>query len=696
MTTTGRIPGRLVAHITLLFAILGVTTIQARAQEGDHFTVDHAIDMTRVSSPAMSPDGQHVLFSRTELDWGDNERDSRLWIAGADGSDARPYTSEEGDGAAAWSPDGRWVAFLRSSGEGDARARQIFLLRTDGGEARQLTHHATSVRRFRWLPDAAGLVFLAEDTLPKDVKKARKDGDDAVFVNEAPNGQGRGQWSNLWRVAVDFDSAEAEPITTGERTVGDFAVSPDGGRVAFTYRTENFRNGGNNSEIALVDVAGGEPRDLTDNDAPERSLAWSPDGRTLTFVAPSLETWALDEGNLYAMDLASGETRQLMASWPGNLGDYEWAPDGRSIDFVGLERTISGLYRLDVRNGRVRRLTDRRGVMRSASFSTDHDAVAFTFQTPTSPTEIYTARMRSLDRPVAVTDVGADIRALELADPEVVRWTSADGMEIEGLLYLPPGGRAAPGAFVVEIHGGPAGVYTLGFDSDAQVLAAQGYAILQPNVRGSSGYGDAVLRGNMHDIGGGDFQDVMTGVDAMIQRGVAHPDSLAVKGWSYGGILGGYTITQTDRFRAASIGAMVADWPSEFGVGFNYDVTRWYLGGDPWTNRELWVDRSAYTHADQVETPTILFHGGEDTTDTPGQSMNFFVALQRHGVPTRFIRFPREPHGIGEPRHARTRLVEELRWFQKYVRGDDDWQAPERPGTESGGEPGGEPGAPRG
>ncbi|NIP82607.1 MAG: prolyl oligopeptidase family serine peptidase, partial [Gemmatimonadetes bacterium] len=287
----------------------------------------------------------------------------------------------------------------------------------------------------------------------------------------------------------------------------------------------------------------------------------------------------------------------------------------------------------------------------------------------------------------AITDVGAGIRALALAEPEVVRWRSADGLEIEGLLWLPPGGRDAPGSFVLEIHGGPAGVFTRGFDADAQVLAAQGYAVLQPNVRGSTGYGDALLRGNMQDIGGGDYQDVMTGVDAMIERGVAHPDSLAVKGWSYGGILGGWTITQTDRFKAASLGAMVSDWPSEFGVGFNYDVSLWYLGGDPWTNRAMWLDRSAYSHVDDVETPTILFHGEKDTTDTPGQSMNFHAALRHFGVPTRFILFPREPHGIREPRHHRTRLVEELRWFATHVRGDPDWQGPERPGAEEKEEP---------
>ncbi|HUG39798.1 MAG TPA: S9 family peptidase [Longimicrobiales bacterium] len=671
---------RAAALALALLALAAPTSPQAPP-----FTVDHAIEMTSVGSPQISPDGRHVLFTRSELDWKDNERDSHLWIAGVDGGDARPFTAEEGDGSARWSPDGRWIAFTRAArdqedGGPGGEGRQLWLIRTDGGEARQLTRHATAVRRYEWAPDSRRIVLLADDTLSKADRDARKEGDDAVFVNEGPNGQTRGSYSNLWWVPVTFDSAEARPVTTGNRLIGDFAVSPDGGRVAFTFRTENHRNDSHRSEIAIVGIDGGEIRTLTANEAPESGLAWTPDGRALLFTAPSLETWELDQGNRYIMTVADGSTRQLIPESTLDIRDEAFTPDGRFLDFVALDRTVSSFYRLDLRNGRVRKLSDWDGTVGSATWSRDHAVVAFTHETPTSPGEVYTARFGDRMTRTAITDAHAAIRTLALSSPETVTWTSQDGTEIEGLLYRPPGNPRAAGSFVLEIHGGPAGVFTRGFDADAQLLTAQGYAVLQPNVRGSSGYGDALLRANMNDIGGGDFHDLMTGVDAMIRRGVAHPDSLAVKGWSYGGILGGWTITRTDRFRAASLGAMVADWASEFGVGFNYDVSRWYLGGDPWSNAELWRERSAYTHADRVKTPTILFHGDQDATDTMGQSMNFHVALRHHGVPTRFIRFPREGHGISEPRHHRTRLVEELRWFEHWVRGNEQWVAPERPG----------------
>lgn len=666
---------------TMVVALLLTPAAALSAQQAGGFTVDHAIDMARVDDPRISPDGARVLFTRSTLDWEDNERDRRLWIAGADGSDARPFTSGEGDGSPRWSPDGRRVAFLRPSGEEADRKDQIFLIRTDGGEALQLTRHATSIEEFEWTADGERIVFLAPDSLTDQEEEAREKGADALFVNEGPNGQLRDRYSNLWWVDAMADSAEARPITEGERLIGDFAVSPDGERVAFTFRTENLPNDRFRTEIAVVDIGTGAVRQLTRNEVPESAVAWSPDGRTLTFMARDLETWTLAQDDLYAMDPASGEVRLLFGDdETQDLRDYAWAPDGRRIHLEALDRTVSHIYELDVRSGRVSPVTAFEGILSSASYSREHDVAAYTFQTPTSPAEVYTTRLDAV-RPVQVTAVHDGIRDLDLADAEVVQWRSSDGLQIEGLLYQPPGVRSS-GAMVLEIHGGPAGVFSRGFDADAQILAANGYAVLQPNVRGSSGYGDEFIRGNMNDIGGRDYEDLMTGVDAMLDRGVGHPDSLAVKGWSYGGILGGMTIVRTDRFKAASLGAMVADWPGEFGVGHNYDVVRWYLGSDLWSNREHWIERSAYWRADEIETPTILFHGERDRTDTPGQSMNFHMALLHFGVPSRYILFPREPHGIREPRHHRTRLVEELRWFQQWVRGDEDWEAPERPAVD--------------
>ena len=663
------------ARVSALFVIaLSLSGAPAAAQQTP-FGIDDAINLARVSDPRISPDGERVLFSRSELDWEENERITALWVVNADGSDARRFTSEDGDSGARWSPDGRWVAFLRST-EGEDRTRQVFIMRTDGGEARALTEHPTAVRSFQW-GDANSIFYLANDSLPEEEEERREDGYDAIFVDEAPNGQTRGEWSSLWRIGLDSEDSEAKRLTTDKLRIGQFAVAPGAERVAYTHRSENRRNDGNLSEIAVLDVATGEARDLTENGAPENSLAWSPDGTQLSFVAPDLETWELDQGNLYVMDMESGDIREVAPGMRVDMrGTPQWHPSGDAFYFAGLDRTVARLYRMSAGSGELEAVSSGDGILSAPSFSADFTRYAFTESNPTSPGDIFVAGTDG-GEPTRLTVANEWMADRALAEPEVVQWTSRDGLPIEGILYRSQQPEAR--SLVLEIHGGPAGVFTRSFDADAQILVAAGYSIIQPNVRGSSGYGDELLRGNMEDIGGGDFDDVMTGVDYALDAGIADPDSLAVKGWSYGGILGGWTITQTDRFKAASLGAMVSDWQSEFGTGFNFDVARWYLGGDPWSNRDRWLERSAYSHLDQVTTPTILFHGERDRTDTMAQSMNFFAGLTHLGVESRFLLFPREGHGISEPRHHRTRLVEELRWLERFVRGNADWEAPERP-----------------
>jgi dipeptidyl aminopeptidase/acylaminoacyl peptidase len=231
---------------------------------------------------------------------------------------------------------------------------------------------------------------------------------------------------------------------------------------------------------------------------------------------------------------------------------------------------------------------------------------------------------------------------------------------------------------MLHVHGGPSGYFGNEFDFEFQLYAGLGYASLGPNVRGSSAYGDELLRGLMGDVGGVEHEDLMTGVDHVIEMGVADPERLGIRGWSWGGVLSSWVVTQTDRFKAASIGAMVGNWVAETGPGFNFDVTLWYIGGSHWENLDEWMRRSSLTHVANVTTPSLILHGGEDTTSSVGQSLMFFTALRDRGIPTRFIKFPRQEHGVREPRLLRVLHVEETRWMEKYIRGVD-WQPWVRP-----------------
>lgn len=656
-----------------LLALLALA-IPLDAQQRRAMTTDDALDLVGVGGATISPDGSWVLFSKSELDWDENERKTTWWRVPSDGSEAPwQFIGEEGGSAFQFSPDGRWLSFTRTVDE----KRQLFIMRTDGGEAVQLSDHETAVGAYEWTDDGTRVVFVAAHKRSDEEEKERKAGSDAIFVDEGPNGQTAGQWNDLW--SLDVATKEETRLTESDNRIGSFSVSPDGRRVVFAARSENRRNQGNLSEINLLDVESGEIRQLTENRAPEGRLTWAPDGRRVAYEAPSDGEWELRLDKIWVMDVDSGEKRIVSGAFDGNIRQFVWSPDGSEILFSGLQGTNNNLYRLDLGSGRVEQVTEHAGSLAPSSFSRDGSMMAYVQQDWRTPPDVWAGPTNGAEGR-KLTDANPWVETeIVLGDSRLIRWESRDGLEIEGILTLPQG-ASQDLPLLLHIHGGPAGVFTNTFNARSHVWAGLGYAQLSPNVRGSSGYTDDLLRGNMNDIGGGDYWDLMTGVDAVIERGIADEDRLGLRGWSYGGILGGWTITQTERFKGASVGAMVADWTSEYGPGFNHDVSLWYIGGTPWDNPDEWRYRSALTHVASITTPTLILHGMNDRTDTEPQSMMFFQALRDQDKTVRYIRFPREPHGFREPRHQRTRDVEEIRWIQKYVRGIEwePWTRPEK------------------
>lgn len=669
--------------LALTFCLVVATTTLAQQRRAP--TIDDLIDLPRLESPEISPDGSRVLYVKREIkEWKDNKRVSSIWMVNADGTDAFQFLAHERDRSPRWSPDGRHIAFLgareaRSEGgeRGEGPTSQIYLIRADGGEASALTQHQGDIRSFRWAADSSRIFFVSADAKTDAEKAAEKAGDDAIFVDEGPNGQERGRWTGLWEISLA--ERQERRITSEQLLLRDLFPSPDGREVAVIYRRENTRNGEYLSEVAVVDVAGGTLRDLTKNEAPERSVRWSPDGRWVSYLAPDSKGWELAESKVWVVAAAGGEPRLVSSAISGSLDDLTWT-DASTLIVSGGERGRRTSWRLAADGSRADRIAPEAIGLSVESVASDGRRAAALTGSPTEPQGLAVVDLpANRIQPLASANVPAP--EFELAQWRVVSWKSHDGLDVDGILWLPA--SYAPGTrlpLVVSIHGGPAGVWWQSFRGINHLYASLGWAVLEPNVRGSTTYGDQFLRGNMRDIGGGDYQDVMTGVDALIAQGLADPNRLAVRGWSYGGILGGWAVTQTTRFKAASLGAMVADWPSEYAMGFNYDIARWYIGGTPWTNPEGYRQKSAYTHIASVTTPTLLLHGEADTTCTIGQSMIFYQGLKDRDVTTRFIRFPREPHGFREPHHERIRDTEEIAWLMRHTLGVE-WTAPERPGA---------------
>jgi len=553
-------------------------------------------------------------------------------------------------------------------------------MRTAGGEAVQLTKHETSIAQYRWAKDGSAIFFSAADKKPEDVEKEEKNGADAIFVDEGPNGQTASDWSNLW--VFDMATKEERQITDEERIIGSWDISADGQRLALAARSQNRRNDAYLNEIYLADVETGELTKLTDNRAPEGGLAWAPDGSSILFTAADDQEWMNRNTKLWLLDPSSGEHRLLSGGFEGSPRNPVWSTDSNTIYFRGQQGTNTNLFAIDVASGDVAQLTEAVGTLSATSFSADRSTYAYSFADYRTPSDLWVGTTGG-SQPVRLTTANPQIEEWELADMRVIDWESTDDFTIEGLLHLPLGyeeGDRVP--LVLNIHGGPAGVFSNSWRPSYHIYAGLGYASLSPNVRGSRGYTDQLREGNTvargDGIGFGDYWDLMSGVDRLIENGIVDADRMGVKGWSYGGILGGWTITQTERFKAASLGAGVYDWTSEYGPGFNNDVRLWHIGGTPWDNADAWRNQSALTHVANITTATLLIHGMNDRTDTEQQSMMFFTAIKDiDKAPVRYMKFPREPHGFREPRHQRTRDIEELRWIQKYVL-DLEWTPWER------------------
>jgi dipeptidyl aminopeptidase/acylaminoacyl peptidase len=661
-----------------LLTLFSLLFISAFAQKRN-MTTDDIINMNRLGSAMISPDGQSVIYGKTTLNWGENKRDTKYYYIPADSGAVYQYIGDAGASDLKYSPDGNYISLKRTIDE----KAQLFLLPTKGGEAVQLTEHKSSIGSYEWSSDSKNLYFVSSVPRTDEEEKEFKAGYDHLFVDEPPHGQTEGQWNNIWK--FNIEDKEEVRITHGNLRVGDFSVSPDQKRVAYTARFENRRNQQYKSEIYLIEVGDSTAVQLTDNEVPEGNLNWMPDNQHIIYSAAHDETWELKQNKLWKMNVDDKSYRMISGNFDGNMSSIYLSEDGGKIYFTGSVRTDTNFYQLDVVTEAVRRLSNRNGSLSVVDMDKERNRILFRFEDVVTPPDLFSADLNDLSNPNRLTNLNPVITdSLILAEYDVVTWESYDGLKIEGLKYYSSEvAQDGSAPLLLHIHGGPAGVFRNSFSPNYHVWAGLGYVQLAPNVRGSTAYGDDFLRGNMYDIGDGDYDDLMSGVDMLIEENWIDEDKMAVRGWSYGGILGGTTITKTDRFKAASLGAMVSDWTSEYALGFNHDVRLWYIGGEPWTNPEGYRERSPAMHADKVTTPTLFLHGARDRVDTPEQSMIFFTFLKDIGnVDTRYVNFKREGHGISEPRNQRTRDIEEIRWIEKYVKGSE-WQPWEREAKES-------------
>lgn len=658
---------RIVLPLLVLFAItLNVVANDApepRTKDGKKLLT--SLDLMKVANvggPRISPDGTRVVYTVSEVkmekdkEW---KTSTQVWVVSTNGGDARQFTRHDKNSTAPeWSPDGTMLAFL-SDREKDGE-RQVWMMNANGGESWQVTSHKGGISSFRFSPDSKQLLFVATDQPTKDEEDRKKVKDDTIVIDRDL------KMVHLW--VFNIAKKEEKRLTEGDYTISDPQWSPDSTRISFTMRPSPRADDGDLSDLWVLTVATGEKIRVEGTSGPGDSARWSPDGKWLAYTGGADTDAGPATTYLYLVPSGGGAAKQLTAKFDLNVGAPYWSRDGKTIYFAANILEASEIFSVDVASGAVTQLSKTGASANIAEISRDGNVAIGTLSLPNGPTEIYKSNLK-FAQPTTLTNHNRWLSDYAIADTEVVKWKSKDGMEVEGLLTKPVEYREGTKVpLLLNPHGGPTGASINNFNGTIQVLAANGFAVLQPNFRGSTGKGLAFAQANKNTWGKGDYDDCMTGIDALIARGVADPDRLGAFGWSYGGYMTFWILTQTDRFKAVSPGAGLSNIYSMYSQNDIQRYLRWfYSDRSPWDATELYWDRSPMKYVNNVKTPTMILHGQADTRVPIAQAQEFYTALKERKVPVEFVVYPREGHGFTEPRHQMDRVRRYAKFFGKYL-----------------------------
>jgi dipeptidyl aminopeptidase/acylaminoacyl peptidase len=638
------------AVILIVTMIAAAAALRADEQGKKPLTPEMAITLRSESDLRFSADGKHLAFVVSEPPHG-TERARHIWAMDTLTRHIRQYTySKKSEYSPRWAPDGSGLAFLSNRDE----QAQIYFLPADGGEAYALTEGKRGIRSFEWSPDASQIAFLAPDPKTDADEKKEKDKDDARVVDKDDKPAG------LW--LLDVATHKARRITTAPWEINSIAWLPDG-KAMIVSATDHPESDEETNRIFSVSAADGKMTLLYAPKGPFGDIKISPDGKWMAYNGARVD--GPDAPDLYLLSTSGGTPKNLTAeSLDRSVEGFVWRQDGSIVADVE-DGFKTKLYSVTT-DGKAKAAEALPSNPRSFDISSNGD-LAFAGGTATMPEEVWFAK--GFSSPAMVSHMNKSWDSVELMQPEYFKYKSFDGTEIEAALLTPPeydGHSKLP--LIALIHGGPTGAWPDSIQTWGQMLAARGYAIFYPNVRGSTGYGEKFTEMNRADWGGADFKDVMAGVDALIARGVADPDKLGIGGWSYGGYMSEWAITQTTRFKAAVSGAGMFDLIAEFGTERGPAYDEWFFG-QPYEKPEGFLKSSPFMYAKNAKTPTLILQGENDTTDPIGQSEALYRALKHYGVKAELVTYPREPHGLGEEKHQLDMLRRILEWYDENLKG---------------------------
>ena len=652
----------------LLIAFLFVPLLLIAQQ---NWSPEQSIKMKNISAAVASPDGSRVLYTVREAAMTDDRSEfiNQVWVCNADGSGHLQLT--RGDKNAAnpgWSPDGKWISFT-SNRDGKTN---LYVLPSTGGESEKLTDVKTGVGNYSWSSNGEMIAFLMQDAAESKEEKDKKANNEWYFMDEVVK---QNRMYILWLNKKDTAGKYIQKkLSTGNYNINAFDWSPDDRSIAYSFAKSPEANDNVYSDVSVIEIESGKIKSIAATAAGESNPKFSPDGKLIAYYSTAdpndwpgpkhAKIYSLEDGKLWRLKSTPDENGALLG----------WTPDGKNILWSEANKTLSAIYLLSVDGKSCTEWTKGiRDLMQGTTPNATGTHITFLLQNPTTFPEAYLSSLSSFS-PLKLTSLHADKAGKALPKTELIQWKGADGMIIEGLLTYPIGyqpGQKVP--FILNIHGGPAGVFSQscvvsnGGAYPIAAFAEQGYAILRPNPRGSTGYGTSFRQANRADWGGKDYIDIMNGVDHVIKMGVADETKMGVMGWSYGGFMSSWVVGHTDRFKAASIGAPVVDLAHQ---NLTDDIEGFlpsYFQANPWDNWANYDKHSPLRYVQNVKTPVLLQHCEGDQRVPISNGIMFYNALRRRDVPVRMLVMPRQAHGPLEPTMILKTMQSNLEWFEKYI-----------------------------
>jgi dipeptidyl aminopeptidase/acylaminoacyl peptidase len=652
---------RAIAIVTAFMALLA----PGGAQGPPGPSIDEVIGLKRAGAPAISPDGRRVAFTIRETNWDENAYETEIWVADSSAGEPRQLTNARGSSQQpAWSPDGRRLAFVSDrSGK-----RQIYVISMGGGEAEEVTAVEDGVTAFQWSPDGSSIAFTMLDPVADEMKSREKQWGDVRLEDEDQ------RYAHLH--ILDMATKQVRRLTSGRFVVGSFEWSPDSRTIAYDHRATSDPADGGTADISVVTLATGAATPVVNQPGPDSTPRWSPDGTRLAFVSAMAKPFYFYQNSVIAV-VTPGTSRveSLTDAFDENPGLIAWTEAG--IHFSASQRTYTALFTLDQASRAIaRHAPDNTWIGSQFSFSRDGGTVAFVASGPEAFGDVQVGSRTALASARKVSDTGAQVAGWPRHTREVVGWKSQDGTDIEGVLHKPAGfvpGRRSP--LLIVIHGGPTGIsrpqpYASASFYPIDGFLARGALVLEPNYRGSAGYGEKFRSLNVRNLGIGDAWDVLSGIDQLVAMGLVDPDRVGSMGWSQGGYISAFLTTKhADRFRAISVGAGISDWMTYYVNTDIHPFTRQYLKATPWDDPKIYADTSPMTYIKQARTPTLIQHGDLDARVPIPNAFQLYQGLRDQNVPVRLSVFKGFGHGLNKPRANRAAMEQNWEWFGKYIWG---------------------------